>query len=72
MQKIFSAWGGNDNVHSKASDTINKSVPIPAKSFEGVRKLEVGSGHVVALVEDGRESPGGGFSLTIHAGTDKP
>jgi alpha-tubulin suppressor-like RCC1 family protein len=72
MREIFSVWGGNASGQLRAGDTINQSVPIPVKSFEGVRKPEVGSGHVVALVEDGRESPDRGFSLTIHAGTEKP
>lgn len=72
MQAIFSAWGGNASGQLRAGDTINQSVPIPVKSFEGIWKPEVGSGHVVAFVEDGPESLGRGFSLTIHAGTEKP
>lgn len=72
MQEIAVAWAGNSSGRFEVGDTTDQSVPIPVKSLEGARKVEVGSGHVVGLMKDGRERPGGGFSLTIHSGTEKP
>jgi alpha-tubulin suppressor-like RCC1 family protein len=53
MSEIISAWGDNSNGQLGAGDTIERHVPTPLKALDGVRKVEAGSGHVVALMTDG-------------------
>jgi alpha-tubulin suppressor-like RCC1 family protein len=53
MTEIVSAWGDNSNGQLGDGTTTGRPSPAPVPGLEGVRTVESGSGHVVALLEDG-------------------
>jgi alpha-tubulin suppressor-like RCC1 family protein len=53
MNEIVSAWGDNSNGQLGDGSTVEHHTPAPVKGLERVRKVAGGSGHAVALLEDG-------------------
>ncbi|HEX5493760.1 MAG TPA: hypothetical protein VFX70_04190 [Mycobacteriales bacterium] len=53
MGEIISAWGDNSNGQLGDGSTLEHHAPTEVKGLVGVRKVEAGSGHVVALLENG-------------------
>ncbi|GAB2858529.1 hypothetical protein GCM10027176_71280 [Actinoallomurus bryophytorum] len=53
MSEIVSAWGDNSNGQIGGEDGAYARSPVPVKGLEGVKKIDAGSGHVVALLTDG-------------------
>jgi alpha-tubulin suppressor-like RCC1 family protein len=53
MNEIVSAWGDNSNGQLGNGTTEDTCVPTPVKLPDRVRKVEAGSGHALALLDDG-------------------
>jgi alpha-tubulin suppressor-like RCC1 family protein len=53
MNESVSAWGDNSNGQLGDESTAGRNIPAPVQGLAGVRKVEAGSGHVVALLDDG-------------------
>jgi alpha-tubulin suppressor-like RCC1 family protein len=53
MNEGVTAWGENSNGQLGSGSTADQHVPAPVKGLGQVRKVEAGSGHVVALLPDG-------------------
>jgi len=54
MSQIVSVWGDNTNGQlANGSSGDQTHVPQQVKSLDGVRTVEAGSGHVIAIMEDG-------------------
>jgi alpha-tubulin suppressor-like RCC1 family protein len=53
MNHIVSAWGDNSNGQLGNGSTTGHYAPVAVAGLEGVRKVEAGSGHIIALLEDG-------------------
>jgi alpha-tubulin suppressor-like RCC1 family protein len=53
MNEIVSAWGDNSNGNLGIGDADGRNAPTVVTGLEGVRTIEAGSGHVIALLEDG-------------------
>ncbi|GAA1991409.1 RCC1 domain-containing protein [Kitasatospora viridis] len=53
MNAVLTAWGDNTNGQLGDGSTTTQSSPLTVQGLEGVVTVEAGSGHVVALLEDG-------------------
>lgn len=53
MNEIVSAWGDNSNGQLGNGGTDGHSVPVQVAGLDNVRKIEAGSGHIIALLNDG-------------------
>jgi alpha-tubulin suppressor-like RCC1 family protein len=53
MNEIVSAWGDNSNGNLGIGDADGRTAPTVVAGLEGVRTIEAGSGHVIAVLEDG-------------------
>lgn len=53
MNDIVSAWGDNSNGQLGDGTTEGRNAPAHVVGLENVRKVEAGSGHIVALCHDG-------------------
>ncbi len=53
MAGTVSAWGDNTNGQLGDGSTNSHLTPVQVKNLTGVAKIEAGSGHVLALLEDG-------------------
>lgn len=53
MNEIVSAWGDNSNGNLGIGDADGRNAPTAVTGLEGVRTIEAGSGHVIAVLEDG-------------------
>jgi alpha-tubulin suppressor-like RCC1 family protein len=53
MNEIVSAWGENSNGQLGCGSTTDANAPAPVKGLDRVRKVEAGSGHALALLDDG-------------------
>lgn len=53
MNDIVSAWGDNSNGQLGDGTTTGRATPAAVAGLTGVRKVEAGSGHIVALCHDG-------------------
>lgn len=74
MNQIVSAWGDNTNGQlANGSAAGQNGVPQQVKGLEGVRTVEGGSGHVIAILEDGSAYGWGrnGFGQIGDCSTDQ-
>jgi len=53
MNEIVSAWGDNSNGQLGNGTTADACAPAPVKLPDRVRTVEAGSGHALALLDDG-------------------
>lgn len=72
MNEIVSAWGDNSNGQLGNGSTEGQSTPKQVTGFSGVRTVEAGSGHVIAVLEDGTAYGWGrnAFGQVGNASTD--
>ncbi|HEX2132660.1 MAG TPA: hypothetical protein VHH15_13980 [Actinophytocola sp.] len=74
MKEIVSAWGDNTNGQLSNGTTAGQAeTPQQVKGLEGVRTVEGGSGHVIAIMEDGSAYGWGrnGFGQIGDCSTDQ-
>lgn len=72
MNEIVSAWGDNSNGNLGLGDADGRNTPNVVPGLGGVRTIEGGSGHVIALMEDGTAFGWGrnAFGQVGNASTD--
>lgn len=72
MSEIVSAWGDNSNGNLGIGSEEARNVPTPITGLDGVRSVEAGSGHVIAVLEDGTAFGWGrnAFGQVGNASTD--
>lgn len=72
MNEIVSAWGDNSNGNLGIGSEEARNTPTAIAGLEGVRTVEAGSGHVIAVLEDGTAYGWGrnAFGQVGNASTD--
>lgn len=72
MSEIVSAWGDNSNGNLGIGSEDARNTPTPVAGLAGVRTVEAGSGHVIAVLEDGTAYGWGrnAFGQVGNASTD--
>ena len=72
MSEIVSAWGDNSNGNLGNGTEDARNAPSPIDGLDGVRTIESGSGHVIAVLDDGTAYAWGrnAFGQVGNASTD--